>query len=359
MLTMLAALAATATAARADDPDPVTGERWLRGSTHVHAKPSGDSRTPVDEVITWYEEAGYDFIVLSDHNRVSEIAPARSTAGRPAVLDSPARLLVIAGTELTFNPDVCLPSPPESGKRCRIHATVIAATARPAGRLEWADRQTDQRELQYARALTTAAELGGVAQVNHPLWHWGLSSEVLARLAGRGLRLVEIANVQFDSWNAGKPGQPSMLAVWDGALRLGARVWGVASDDAHHHDEDGRGQYPAGGGWVVVRARRDAGAIRDALLAGRFYASTGVALTRVEVVDGQLAIDVADEPGTHVTRLIVDGAVVARVAGRQIRFPLPSAGYVRAEVVRDDGARAFTQPVWAAAGAPRGAAQGP
>jgi hypothetical protein len=47
--------------------------RWLKGSTHVHAAPSGDSGTDVPSVIAWYEAHGYDFIVLTDHNRVTRI----------------------------------------------------------------------------------------------------------------------------------------------------------------------------------------------------------------------------------------------------------------------------------------------
>ena len=42
---------------------PADPEVWLRGSTHVHAKASGDSKTPLPEVIEWYETRGYDFLV--------------------------------------------------------------------------------------------------------------------------------------------------------------------------------------------------------------------------------------------------------------------------------------------------------
>ena len=52
-----------------------TPEVWLKGSTHVHARPSGDSSTPIADVVVWYEQRGYDFIVLTDHNRVSEVGP--------------------------------------------------------------------------------------------------------------------------------------------------------------------------------------------------------------------------------------------------------------------------------------------
>src|SRR5262249_41660084 len=71
--------AAVALDARAPDaaapPDASPTIGWLRGSTHVHALPSGDSETPVADVVRWYEDHGYDFIVLTDHNKVTLAAP--------------------------------------------------------------------------------------------------------------------------------------------------------------------------------------------------------------------------------------------------------------------------------------------
>ena len=55
-----------------DAPD-APPEVWLKGSTHVHARPSGDSSTPIPDVLRWYEQHSYDFIVLTDHNRVSQV----------------------------------------------------------------------------------------------------------------------------------------------------------------------------------------------------------------------------------------------------------------------------------------------
>src|SRR5690606_2903288 len=116
----------------------------------------------------------------------------------------------------------------------------------------------------------------------------GATPELLAELARRGAQLVEIGNVQFETWNQGDPDHPSLEAVWDAALAQGVTLWGVASDDAHHYD--GGGKYPAGGGWVMVKARRDPQAIVDALAAGRFYASNGVVLARAEVDGEQLVV---------------------------------------------------------------------
>src|SRR5205085_628461 len=35
------------------DAPPPEPEVWLKGSTHVHARPSGDSSEPVDKVLAW------------------------------------------------------------------------------------------------------------------------------------------------------------------------------------------------------------------------------------------------------------------------------------------------------------------
>jgi hypothetical protein len=324
-------------------PAPVDLEVWLRGNTHVHAKPSGDSAVPVPDVIAWYEQHGYDFIALTDHNRVSEVG-ATTTRGRGWVSAPEKGLIVLAGIELTHNPGECRPA---GDGKCRIHVTGIGVTARPDAKLEWAERRSHERVDMYAAALMATRALGGpLVQINHPNWHWGMTPELLIDVARRGARLVEIANKQFEVWNAGDKDHPSVEALWDAALASGVVLWGVASDDAHHYAPDGSGKYPAGGAWIMVKARREPQAILDAIYAGNFYASTGVTLARAEVDADELVVEVA--PGTsntHTITFIENGKVVATVNGPSGRRQVPRTGYVRAVVTRDDGKKAWVQPV--------------
>jgi hypothetical protein len=317
-------------------------ELWLKGSTHVHARASGDSSEAPDNVIGWYQQHGYDFIVLTDHNRVSELAAGNDTRGQVALRDPHAGLIVFSGIELTHNPIGCLPVGDRSGN-CRIHVNLLGPTARPVGRIEWAERHSHLRIDMYRAALAAHAALGGLAQLNHPQWLWGMTPELLVELAHRGMALIEVANVAFSKWNAGDAAHPSTEALWDAALLRGATLWGTASDDAH--DYEGHGKYPPGGGWVVVRARRDPRAILDALAAGRFYASTGVVLARAEVEGGELvvAVDPAAQ-GSYAIDFIENGKRVESVHGRVARRRVPAAGYVRAIVTRSDGKRAWIQP---------------
>ena len=173
---------------------------------------------------------------------------------------------------------------------------------------------------------------------------------------------MEIANQNEAESNAGDAAHPSTEALWDQVLTAGARVYGVATDDAHHYDdaeEVRRGGAPAfvgDLGWVMVRAEKDARSIREALRRGDFYSSTGVELARVEVEGGRLVVEIAGGTASHEISFIgTGGRRLATIRGARASFALGDAevGYLRA-VVRDaEDRRAWVQPVWIA---PRGAA---
>jgi hypothetical protein len=201
----------------------------------------------------------------------------------------------------------------------------------------------------YQAAFAAAKALGGtIVQINHPQWFWGMQADLLAELARRNALLVEIANAQFMKWSAGDKDHPSMEQLWDSVLEKGLTMWGIASDDAHdysHGTHPAHGKYPAGGGWVVVKARRDPQAILDALAAGHFYASNGVVLSRAEVDAGELVVEVdAKETGTYSIAWIQDGHVIATDKARAARRAVPATGYLRALVTRDDGKHAWVEP---------------
>lgn len=357
------------TTAPADNPAPPGPARrarstpridkhgFLKGSTHAHSNRSADSGTSVHDVVRWYREHDYDFVVLTDHDRVTEYAGNQD-------------LLVIPGVELTNNPDRCWP-PPEPGYYCRVHVnalfvsdyerldtldTVDGARAQQPGRVRWNKRGAVWRVDIYQQALSETRALSGLAQINHPTWYRGVGGVLLAELARRGAGFVEIANQGFADWNDGDLDHPSAEAIWDHALTAGQVIWGVASDDAHHYYDaadrsPGAPVYPAGTGFVMVRAQRSQGAIRTAMERGDFYSSTGVYLTDVRADEGSLTVEVAS-PGPHDIAFIgvrdeVGGRVLARQRGRRATIALPSDGYVRAVITDDTGRKAWVQPVFA------------
>src|SRR3954470_19778344 len=249
--------------------------RYLKGQLHLHSNRSGDSDTPPDEVVRWYAARGYDFIVFTDHNRITAAASTPS-------------MLVIPGVELTQNSNRCVPAPPP-GRQCLLHVNALFVTPPALGLIPWGLPASLSRTEIYGRAVAAARRMGGLAQLNHPNFHYGADGPLVAALAREGLTLLEIANQSWDSNDTpDEKGRPTSEAIWDAALTAGATVYGTATDDAHHYfDADaagsrGRPVFRGDLGFVMVRARKEGPAIRAALERGDFYASTGVLLKHID-----------------------------------------------------------------------------
>src|SRR5262245_63653279 len=96
-LLVLAALSVVmfgaAVAPQSSQPASGTG-RWYKGNTHTHTLNSDGDSTP-DDVVRWYREHGYQFLVLTDHNFLT------SVDGLNAVHGADERFLVVKGEEVT------------------------------------------------------------------------------------------------------------------------------------------------------------------------------------------------------------------------------------------------------------------
>ncbi len=334
---------ATATRPRKAPAAPTAADStpWLKGQLHAHTSASADSKTSPEDVVRWYEDHGYDFVVLTDHNKITRVPSSGS-------------MLVIPGVELTQNLPTCTPAP-EPGKQCLLHVNALfVASDAQLGQFPSGAAGTSRAAL-YEKAIMLADQMKGLAQINHPNMHWATDARLLTALAEQGAMFVEIANQSEDSDNAGDVTHPHVESLWDQALTAGARMWGVATDDAHHYADAekvraGGGQAFVGDrGFVMVRASKDPAQIRAALERGDFYSSTGVRFARVEVKDGRLEIDVAaGNPGEHHFAFIGRGGeFLGESRGRSGRFALDyaPAGYVRAVVTDQAGQKAWTQPI--------------
>ena len=52
-------------------PASTAGLRWFKGNTHTHTLNSDGDSTP-DEVVRWYRDNRYQFLVLTDHNYLTD-----------------------------------------------------------------------------------------------------------------------------------------------------------------------------------------------------------------------------------------------------------------------------------------------
>lgn len=292
---------------------PASGD-WFKGNTHVHTLES-DGDSPPAEVVRWYRERGFHFIVITDHDKITEI-------------DGGEKFLVIRGEEVTDR----LPKKP-----LHVNALGLAKVVKPQG------GATPVEVMQ--RNIDAVHEAGGLALLNHPNFGWAVTRDEVMRI--ERFDFLEIAS--------GHPlvntlGPPSVESLWDALLTKGRRVWGMAVDDAHHYKcpPPASAALP-GQAWIVVRAAKlESEAILAALKRGDFYASTGVELA--DVVNGkEIVITIKPKSGAHYRTTFIgrEGRALAESDELTARYAIRGdEGYVRAKVVDSNGNAAWTQPAF-------------
>jgi hypothetical protein len=288
---------------------------WLRGNLHTHTLESDGDSAPSD-VVRWYAEHGYDFLVLTDHNKVTRVDDSRG-------------LVLILGEEVTDK----LPKKP-------LHVNAIGIEEPVAPQ----HGATPVEVLQ--RNVDAVHEAGGLALINHPNFGWAFGADELVQI--ERANFLEIASGhQF----VNSLGPPSVESMWDRMLTAGKKIYGVAVDDMHHLQRfwDADAVHP-GKAWVVVRAeQRDAKSILAALARGDFYASNGVELEDVVVDAKSITVKVREK---NLARYRVQfigsgGKVLQETSGLIATYPRKrSEPYVRAKVIDSNGRAAWTQPVF-------------
>ncbi|MGH2353248.1 MAG: hypothetical protein ACRDJN_16700, partial [Chloroflexota bacterium] len=207
-----------------------------------------------------------------------------------------------------------------------VQQTPIVPAARPA-----------------AERIEAWAAAGALVCCNHPNHVSApLTAEQVSSWAGGGVpfRFVEV----FNRLATRKPeGVGYNAEVWRRAITAAGPdrpVWGVASDDSHGQS--------VGQGWIAVAAPSlTPGALREALLAGRFYASNGPAFSALGA-DVEARGLVAVAPGAVAIRFIGDdGGVRQEVAGDAAVYrPNGGARWIRIEATDAEGRTAWSQPFW-------------
>ncbi|HTV00516.1 MAG TPA: CehA/McbA family metallohydrolase [Luteitalea sp.] len=317
-------------------PAAATGAplRWYKGNTHTHTLNSDGDSTP-DEVVKWYRDHRYDFLVLTDHNFLTDVTALNALHG------ADEKFLVIKGEEISSSHD-----------RKPLHINGLDPARRVAPVLEGTSvSDVLQKNIDAIRAAN------GVPHINHPNFGWAIGTEDLA--AVRNTNLFEVFNAHPMVNNEGGSGHPSLEQTWDALLSRGIRLFGLATDDAHEFKKlDDLSSSRPGIGWVAVRAEKlEARAIVAALDRGDFYASTGVEIADYRPSPTAIAVDVKPHywvaqqsegmrAGHRIEFIGKGGAVLQMVEGDRASYTIKGTeGYVRARVTRSDGKKAWLQPV--------------
>lgn len=307
--------------------------RWYKGNLHTHTVNSDGDSTP-DDVVTWYRERNYQFLVLTDHNYLT------SVDGLNALHGADDKFLVVKGEEVTSR---------FGDKPLHVNGLEIDRFVPPpeGGRSVLDVLQQMVDGIRAAR---------GVPSINHPNFGWAISPDELGQV--QRTKLFEVFNGHPTVNNLGGGGVPSLEETWDRILSSGKLLYGIAVDDAHYfkRPEDPAAPRP-GKGWVYVRAARlDARALVEALERGDFYSSTGVQMQAVDATASSLSLSVRTEPASKYRIQFIgrQGRVLSEVTTPTATYTFKGdEGYVRAKVMESNGKVAWIQPVPVGTGGPR------
>ena len=298
--------------------------RWYKGNTHTHTLNSDGDSTP-DQVVRWYREHGYHFVVLTDHNFLTSVGALQALHG------ADERFLVVRGEEVTDK---------FGDQSLHVNGLNLKELVPPQGGASALDV--------LQRSVDAVRKAGGVPHINHPNFRWSISAEELRQV--RNNKLLEIYNGHPMVNNVGGGGVPGLEEAWDAILSSGILLYGIAVDDAHNFKDPGNPAVAGPGrGWVVVRAPRlEPDALMDALERGDFYASTGVELAEVEATPDGMRVDL--RPTSYSKYRIQFIGRNGRLLQESLEVSATYSfrgdeGYVRARVLESNGRMAWVQPV--------------
>jgi hypothetical protein len=298
----LAGLGAGPAGAAATGPfTPAGGRPQRKGNTHSHINQGGLAVDPYGhlprstgrEVLDRYRLHGYNFAVAQINLNV--FSPNTDLA---AEMNRPGEFLVIPSEEDSrlqgLHPDgiaadlICdtlslfntrpVPQDPIPG------SDGIAPDSATAAQIYQATRE----------AIESA---GGLASLAHPLLTYAGTVPVMLATRPRGLSFFEVWNGEPGIPQNGGGGQPSSDELWDAMLAAGHKVYATAGDDGFPDYpisavRPGALDWNAGRAWIMVFAPElSLKGLHEAMLRGRYYATTGVTVDDYRVQGGRIELD--------------------------------------------------------------------
>lgn len=278
-----------------------TDRLQFKGNLHTHTTESDGPYSPQDTVRA-YAGRGYDFLMLSDHDAVTETER----------LD-PCGMTLIPGNEITLN-----------GAHL-LHVNANAVIEPDPERQAIIDNINGQ---------------GGFAIMNHP--NWGENFVHCSQAELEMLRNYDGIEI-YNGVSERVEGNAMATDRWDMLLSKGRRVWGFGNDDCHE-------PWDFEIAWNAVFAEDQcAESLIAAMREGRFYVSTGVHIDAIHADEHCLTVESKD---TQCFRIVCDhGRVLDTVVGARLEFVPPYQApfsYFRIECYGFGTRMAWTQPCFIA-----------
>lgn len=364
---------------------------WFKGNLHTHSYWSDGDDYP-EMIMDWYKSHDYDFLSLTDHNilardenwhniddsldlavferYIDKFGPdwveskfesdtirvrLKTFLEYMPLFEEPGEFLVLQAEEISDHYD---------GKPLHLNATNLQELVEPQG----GNSVTDvlQRNI---NAVLQQREITGepmIIHINHPNFHYAITVEDMIALQGE--QFFEVFNGHPAVYNLGDSVHMDTESMWDqiniAYLKNGKPpLYGLATDDSHNYHTLGKNWSNSGRGWIWVQADTlEPASLIESMEGGRFYASTGVTLSKMEFSDNILTVEVESGPGNYKIQFIGCGIgdsttrLLEEVDGPAASFTLsPELLFVRAKVIGDQALdnpienfetqMAWTQPV--------------
>ena len=300
---------------------------WYRGNIHTHTTESDGDAEP-EKVVEWYNNHGYDFLVLSDHNHLTILEYGARQNEAPG-------LLMVPGEEITLR---------TGSENIPVHLGAVGIK-RYVDPLDAGDVPMTMQA-----NIDAVLDAGGIACINHPCWEWAFNHDAILKTRGASMMEIFNATLGANNYPVPTPDLYSPTEIWDNILTAGVPLFGVASDDSHHYHDFAPEKENPGRGWVMVEAEAlDSEAVVEAMALGNFYSSTGLYLDHLKSTPDEIVVEVRSQRHLiMVTQFIgKDGFVYQETVGDRASYrPTGDEGYVRAAIRSSDGTQVWTQPVF-------------
>ncbi|MFA5561453.1 MAG: hypothetical protein WDA00_02285 [Eubacteriales bacterium] len=293
---------------------------WYKGNLHTHSTVTDGKQTP-EERVNSYQQHGYSFLALTDHNIL---------AAYPDLCSED--FIALAGVERnisgpeTATPDHCIHI---VGISEREHTERVS---QPLVKYPLLDLEQDGQML-----LDEMISDGQLCIVAHPVWS-RMTLRELSKLNGHVG--IEVYNQTCDATN--RTGHSDYLI--DCCLREGKQVYLFATDDCHSANPE----HDMFGGWIVVKADRlTQKDLLGQIKKGSFYASTGPEIYDFGI-DGQ-TMYIECSPCEHIHFITYEcrGKSVNQSGVTSATYQVKgNETFVRCECVDSRGKIAYTNPVF-------------
>jgi hypothetical protein len=304
----------------------IQGQNWYKGNLHTHSYWSDGDDYP--EMITdWYKSNGYQFLGLSEHNKIQEGPAWKSFKGASTktvfdkylsrfgslvdyfdwgndlnvvrlktleeyrgLFEEKEKFMLFQSEEITSN----LYTHPIHMVATNIKYTIAAQYAKTSAGVisKTVTKMQEHRK---------DAGMRSMLHLCHPNFGYSLTANDIIPV--KDLRLFEVFNGADATNTFGNAINSSTEEIWDAVNIDRAEnslplLLGLGVDDSHNYHDRKPEDNITGRAWIVVNAPRlNQDEIVEAIEDGRFYASNGVSLEKLSFGNKAISVTVQQKEG--------------------------------------------------------------